>query len=291
MKRSAQDIAAIIEQNRLSWNAVIEAHNSHKGNQGIWLKNGGHTLFPEELMLLGDLEGKSLLHLLCNCGQDTLSLARMGAEVTGVDISDEAIKVARELSQTSQIPAQFFRANVYEWLQQPPYGPFDVVFMSYGVLYWLPDLKSLFKNIRGILNPGGKVVFVDFHPVFWLFDDNWKLAYPYTSAGEDLLDEEGIGDYVGMSGEALVPWGFEEGIKDFNNPQHAHGFLWGMADIIGAMLEAGLQLEVFEEYPYSNGFNPRPDIMHVDADRRCWLPKDMPSIPLMFALRAGFGRP
>ena len=93
------------EQNRLSWNAVAGAHESHRGDLAGFLRSGGSTLFPEELELLGPLEGKTLAHLQCNAGGDSLSLALRGAEVTGVDFSDEAILRARALSEEAGIPA------------------------------------------------------------------------------------------------------------------------------------------------------------------------------------------
>ncbi|MDQ3793582.1 MAG: class I SAM-dependent methyltransferase, partial [Actinomycetota bacterium] len=95
------------EQNRLSWNAVAGAHESHRGDLAGFLRSGGSTLFPEELELLGNLEGKTLAHLQCNSGGDSLSLAGRGATVTGVDISDEAIAFARQLAADTGIPATF----------------------------------------------------------------------------------------------------------------------------------------------------------------------------------------
>src|SRR3954469_18087017 len=86
------------EDNRRSWNAATDAHNSHKADQAAFFRDGGSTLYPEEIELLGDLHGKSLVHLQCNAGQDTLSLAGLGATVTGVDISDTAISFAQQLS-------------------------------------------------------------------------------------------------------------------------------------------------------------------------------------------------
>src|SRR5262245_52108836 len=106
------------EENRLSWNAATAAHNSHKADQAQFLAGGGTTLHPEELELLGPLAGQRVLHLCCNSGQDTLSLARLGAQVTGVDISDEAIAFALRLSADSGIPGAFARADVYDWLEQ-----------------------------------------------------------------------------------------------------------------------------------------------------------------------------
>ena len=104
------------EDNRVSWNLATEAHNSHKHDQAAFFRAGGSTLFPDEIELLGDLRGKSLLHLQCNAGQDTLSLARLGAAVTGVDISDTAIAFARQLSSDTEIPASFERADIFDWL-------------------------------------------------------------------------------------------------------------------------------------------------------------------------------
>lgn len=103
------------EQNRIAWNAATRVHNSHKRDQAGFFRRGGSTLFPEEVDLLGDVRGKRLVHLQCNAGQDTLSLARLGAEVTGVDISDEAIAFAQRLSAEAGIPAHFIRADVYDW--------------------------------------------------------------------------------------------------------------------------------------------------------------------------------
>src|SRR5512138_2528139 len=91
------------EVNRAAWNAATEAHNSHKADQARFLREGGETIFPEEIALLGDLAGQRLLHLQCNAGQDTLSLVRRGARATGVDISDTAIEFARRLSADAGI--------------------------------------------------------------------------------------------------------------------------------------------------------------------------------------------
>ena len=93
------------EANRLSWNEATKAHNSHKGDQAAFFRTGGSTLRPEEIALLGDIRGQVLVHLQCNAGQDTLSIAsKLRATVTGVDISDEAIDFARKLSVASGIP-------------------------------------------------------------------------------------------------------------------------------------------------------------------------------------------
>jgi 2-polyprenyl-3-methyl-5-hydroxy-6-metoxy-1,4-benzoquinol methylase len=130
------------EANRLSWNEAIEARNRLKGDEVAFFLAGGTTLVPEERALLGDLSGLSVVHLQCNCGEDTLSLAQLGAIATGVDISDTAIETARSLSVGCGIPATFYRMDVYDWLEQvaPEIPRFDVVFCSAGSVIWLSDL-------------------------------------------------------------------------------------------------------------------------------------------------------
>ena len=139
------------QMNRLSWNEGTKAHNSHKGDQSAFFRGGGNTLFPEETVLLGGITGKTLLHLQCNCGQDSLSIANhLGAEVTGVDISDEAIRFARQLSQASDIPSDFIRADIYDYFVSAC-DRFDVVFSSYGALCWLSDLAAWGRGIASCL--------------------------------------------------------------------------------------------------------------------------------------------
>jgi SAM-dependent methyltransferase len=269
------------ESNRLAWNEVTPAHNSHKGDQAAFLRAGGSTLYPEEVELLGNLAGRSLLHLQCNCGQDSLSLAAQGAKVTGVDISDEAINVARALSSESGIPADFFRDDVFEFLARTD-RRFDNVFASYGCLAWLKDLEPWARGIARVLQPGGRFVMVEFHPAPQVFDEDWKPANPYSSRGRGTADI-GIPDYVAMGGGALVPWGYQDGIQNFEGKCEAYEFFWGLSDVFGALLAAGLTLRRFEEYPYSNGsamFNN----MTVGEGRRLYLPPEAPQLPLMYGV-------
>jgi SAM-dependent methyltransferase len=271
------------EANRLSWNAATPVHNSHKGDQARFLREGGSTLFAEELALLGEVKGVRLLHLQCNSGQDTLSLAALGAQVTGVDISDEAIAFARSLSAESGLAGAFERADVFDWLEAAPPASFERVFCSYGAIVWLSDLEPWAKGIRRVLVPGGRFVVVDFHPFLWCFDEQLRLAYPY--AGGAHVQSEGVSDYVAQSAEGLVPWGFEEGVRHFKNPHPDHGFQWGLSDIMGALLRAGLSLTRFEEYPYANGCRVLPGMREL-GERRYGLAKDVPALPLMFGLSA-----
>jgi SAM-dependent methyltransferase len=279
------------EQNRLSWNAAVGAHDSHRGDLTKFLREGGSTLFPEELKLLGpDLTGKRLAHLQCNSGSDSLSLALLGAVVAGVDISDRAISTARNLSSETGISAEFERADIYDWLEKATRGglSFDVVFSSYGVVCWLPDLGAWARGIATILEPGGRFVLVEFHPVAEMFDERWNRAYPYPSNGEPRLLEEGVGDYVGESGGGLTPAGFVEGVWDFENPHRCHLFRWGLGDVVTALAEAGLRIVTLKEYPYSNGERHFAGMREL-AGRRMVPPENVPAVPLMYGLSAEKG--
>lgn len=275
------------EANRLSWNAATVAHNSHKGDQAAFFRGGGSTLFPEEVELLGDVGGRSLVHLQCNSGQDTLSLARLGARATGVDISDEAITFARRLSAESGIAAEFERADVYDWLRQAHAEgrSFDVAFSSYGVLAWLSDLRAWARGIADVLAPGGRFVLMEIHPVLGMFDPDLSLRYPYSSGGAPIPFAEGIGDYVAKSQGGLLPMEAEQGVEAFRNPHPVYEFTWGLGDVVQALLDADLRLATIREWPYSNDWKPF-DHMQPEPGRRWRLPDDLPAIPMMFGLVA-----
>lgn len=275
------------EANRLSWNEATLAHNSHKNDQAGFLRRGGSTLFPEEIELLGDIHGKRLVHLLCNSGQDTLSLGKRGARVTGVDISDEAIDFATRLSTDSGIPASFHRADAYDWLAtaKDRNEPFDIVFCSYGAICWLSDLDRWFAEIADVLVAGGRFVTVEFHPASMMFNERLELAYPYFGGGKPTVWEEGVGDYVAQAGRALAPSGFVDGVRDFKNPHTVYEFQWSLGEIMEALLKAGFIIERFHEYPYANGAKLF-DNMRETPGMRMWPPDDLPSIPLMYGISA-----
>ncbi len=278
------------EQNRLSWNAVVGAHESHRGDLAGYLRGGGSTLFPEERALLGNLSGKTLAHLHCNSGGDSLSLALLGAAVTGVDISDEAISAARDLSSQTGISADFVRADVYDWLEKAVREgrTFDLVYASYGVVCWLSDLDVWARGVAATLEPGGRFVLVEFHPVAEMFDERWNRAYAYPSGGEPRLLEEGVGDYVGESGGGLTPAGYVEGVRDFRNPQRCHLFRWGLGEVVTALARGGLRIVALEEYPYSNGERHFGRMQELPG-RRMVPPADVPTVPLMYGISAEKG--
>ncbi len=275
------------EENRRSWNAATRAHNSHKRDQAAFLRGGGSTLFPEELELVGELSGRSLLHLCCNAGQDTLSLARLGARTTGIDISDDAIAFAQQLSRDAGIGGEFERADVYDWLPRAARDKrrFDRVFMTYGVLGWMSDLDLLFRGIAGVLEHGGRVVSLEFHPAGMIFDEKLQLKYPYFREAGPYRWEDGVSDYVAMTGAALTPSGWIDGEKDFKNPHVVWEFPHSMSELVGAALAAGLRIETVREWPYANGFRPFQNMRELPG-RRFMLAEGMPEIPLMLGVVA-----
>jgi SAM-dependent methyltransferase len=279
---------ALHEQNRLSWNEATKAHNSHKANQAAFFRGGGQKLGQPEVGLLGDLSGKSVLHLQCNSGQDTLSIKQLGAaSVTGVDISDEAIEFARTLSADSGVVADFHRADVYDWLAEAAMRDkrWDIVYCSYGAIIWLSDLDAWAKGIATVLGPGGRFVTAEFHPVEMMFDEELRHVWPYsTSGGPPMTWDDGISDYVAEPGPRDSWYRWLDGVENFSNPHIAHEFHWGTAEIITALLDAGLVLESFREYDYvvHKIFNDMREL----SDGRWALPEGVPRFPLMYSIVA-----
>ncbi|MEP6984565.1 MAG: class I SAM-dependent methyltransferase [Chloroflexota bacterium] len=275
------------EDNRQSWNSATDAHNSHKIDQVGFFRNGGSTLYPEEIELLGDLTGKSLVHLQCNSGQDSLSLARLSAKVTGVDISDTAIAFAQKLSTDTDIPATFVRSDVYDWFEQVAQRgeQYDIAFSSYGAIVWLSDIGAWAKGVASILKPGGKVIVLDFHPIAMTFDWDWTPKFSYFRAAEGEHFANGVGDYVAMSAKSGVSTTYNEGVKDFINPHPGHEFSWNISEILTALIEAGLNLKVFKEYPYFTGVMLRDEMRELEP-KHFYPPERMPSLPMLYGLVA-----
>ena len=226
----------------------------------------------------GDVAGKSLLHLQCHFGMDTIRWARHGATVTGADFSEDAIAAARALAARMGVPATFVHSDLYE-LPSKLAGSFDVVFTSHGVLGWLPDLERWARVIADFLAPGGVFYIVEGHPVLMLFNDRLKepdlrLLYPYFHGAEPFREEN--------DGSYSTP---DAPIKSVE-----HVWLHTMSDIIGGLIRAGLRIASFEEYPFV-GWRFFP-WMERGADGWWRLPShpDLPlgpgSLPLMFSLKA-----
>lgn len=229
------------EANRQAWNLRTAVHKDSAFYDLAGFKAGKTSLNAIELEELGPVTGKRILHLQCHFGQDTLSWARLGADVTGIDLSDEAIREAEKLNQELGLNARFVCSNVYD-LRENLQGAFDIVFTSYGVIGWLPDLKRWAEVIAHFLKPGGTFYMAEFHPVVWMFDEDFKkVKYPYHHTPEPIVEEQ-TGTYA-----------------DRNAPIRYKEYSWnhGLGEVVTALLDQGLRLEHLHEFPYSpyNCFN------------------------------------
>lgn len=238
-----------IEINRHSWNNRTDTHlNSEFYNLEGFLK-GETSLNPIELDILGDIQGKSILHLQCHFGQDSISLSRLGAEVTGVDLSDKAIESAVKIAKDLNVNTRFICCDLYE-LEKHLDKQFDIVFTSYGTITWLPDLDKWGKLISRFLKPNGKFVFVEFHPVVWMFDDNFeKIAYNYFNVEPIVETENGTyADKNANISQSYVTW------------NHS------MSEVVGSLLKNAMTLVDFREYDYSP-YNVFRDMIELEPEK------------------------
>ena len=229
-----------LEINRQSWNNRIETHlQSEFYDLDSFLK-GKTSLNDVELKLLGDIKGKHVLHLQCHFGQDTISLTRLGAEVTGVDLADKAIQSAKQIAQDTNSNADFICCDIYN-LPNHLNKQFDIVFASYGVIGWLRDLDKWAKIISKFLRPGGKFVFVEFHPIVWMFDENFeKIAYNYSNSGAIVESENGTyANKTASISQENVTW------------NHS------LSEVINSLIKNEVEINSFDEYDFSpyNCFN------------------------------------
>ena len=229
-----------LEINRNSWNNRTESHLKSEFYDLKGFLNGNTSLNDIELNLLGDLQGKSVLHLQCHFGQDTISLGRLGAEVTGVDLSDRAIESARQLAHETQSNANFICCDIYD-LPNHLDKQFDIVYTSYGTIGWLPDLDKWAKVVSQFLKPDGQFIFVEFHPVVWMFDDNFETVdYRYFNSGAIIETENGT--YADRNAEitqSYVTWNH------------------GLSEVMNNLIKNGLEINSLDEFDYSpyNCFN------------------------------------
>jgi SAM-dependent methyltransferase len=231
-------------------------------------KAGKITLPSLDIDEVGDVRGRSLLHLQCHFGQDSLSWARLGAQVTGADFSEPAITLARALSDELKLKARFVCANLYD-LPQVLDGQFDIVYTSGGVLSWLPDLKRWGQVIAHFLKSGGIFYVHDIHPLALIFEQEQgelRIRYPYF-ATPDPLRFEVRGSYADVNADY-------EGVE--------YNWVHSLSDVVSRLLAAGLRLEFLHEFPYS--FYQQFSLL-VQDNAGQWVMPDH-NIPLTFSLRA-----
>ncbi len=220
--------------NRKLWNDKTRVHYQSDFYDVVSFLKGKDSLNEIEIELLGDISGQSVLHLQCHFGMDSISMARRGARVTGIDLSDESIKQARELNEKSGTNVDFILSDVYS-LPKNLNKQFDIVFTSYGTVGWLPDMNKWAEVVQHFLKPGGIFIMVEFHPVVWMFDDHFKeIIYKYSDS--DPIIEELEGSYAN---------------RDADIKNRSISWNHGLSTVIEALLQKGMIIESFQEYDYS----------------------------------------
>jgi ubiquinone/menaquinone biosynthesis C-methylase UbiE len=265
-----------MRSNREVWDAWTKIHVSSKFYDVASFVDGRNPnrIRTDEQAEVGSVEGKTLLHLQCHFGLDTLSWARLGATVTGVDFSGEAISAARTLATDVGIPATFVESNVYD-LPDVLDEQFDIVYTSGGVLGWLPDIEAWGRVAARFVRPGGFLYLYEVHPVAEVFADEdvqpgeLRLAYPYWSHAEPIRIET-----PGSYADRDAPTG---GLVEF-------GWDHSMGEIVTSLASAGLRIEFLREFDYVMW----PKAFLVEgADGRWRLPEGSKGqLPLFFSLKA-----
>jgi len=253
--------------NKDAWNKKTPVHvESSFYNQEAFL-NGKNSLNDIELGLLGNIQDKNILHLQCHFGQDTISLSRLGAIATGVDIAENAINIAKQTANQLNLQTQFICCNIYDlpnYLNQK----FDIVFTSYGTIGWLPDLDKWANLIAQYLKPGGRFVMVEFHPVVWMFDDHFQnISYNYFNTGEIIENE--VGTYANKASsitQQYISW------------NHS------ISEIINSLINQKLIINSFDEYNFSP-YNCFKNTIEFEPNK--FQIKHLENkIPMLFAIKA-----
>ena len=264
--------ADLVEANRLYWDEVVPNHVRSDFYDVADFLQSPDRLTPIETAALGDVTGLTLLHLQCHFGLDTISWARRGALVTGIDFSPKAMAEGARLAKEVGVDARFIASDVYDLPTVLGDEQFDVVFTSYGVLTWLPDLERWAQIVADRVKPGGRFYIAEFHPfagIFELEDGQLVVRNPYfPEAGPQVID--GDGSYADRDAHL--------------ENRRTYEFPYTLGQVITALIRAGLQIDAFEELPYStNQFLP---FTHKVAKHEVRMTHGEGSVPLLFTVLA-----
>lgn len=255
---SQQELLAL---NQKAWDRRAEIHVDSEFYNVSGFLAGQCTLNPIELELLGDLHSKQVLHLQCHFGLDSLSMARRGAWVTGVDLSPKAIEFGKQLAKQTKRATHFICADVLAFGDEVK-PDFDWVYTSYGVLCWLNDIDRWAKTVANALKPGGKLCLVEFHPAVDLM-----MGYGYFNQTQpDIEVESTYTENAGSHKQRVALW------------NHSLG------EVTTALMAQGLVINHFQEYRYSP-YNCFPELTEESPGRYVW-EKEGHQIPLIYSLVA-----
>ncbi len=255
------------EVNKATWNEKVKVHAKSDMYDLEAFKNGKSSLMKYELDSLDNVKGKSLLHLQCHFGQDTLSWSRKGAICVGVDISNEGIKLAQQLNEELNLEAKFVCCNVLDTSKYVK-DEFDIVFTSYGTIGWLPDLKPWARMIAKRLKKGGTFYIAEFHPIIWMFNyTEGKPIMKYGYMQDEVIYEEYEGTYANQSSKMI---------------SKEYGWNHGLGEVVTALTEAGLHIDYLKEHDESP-YNVLPDLIETKSGN--YVTKDK-LYPLIFEIKA-----
>jgi SAM-dependent methyltransferase len=255
--------------NRALWDERVPIHAASAFYDVDGFLAGSSTLRSFELEEVGDIAGLSLLHAQCHFGLDTLSWARRGARVTGLDFSTPAIAAARKLAAAADLDAEFVEADVYDAVDAVGARRFDVVYTGLGALNWLPDVQRWARVMATLVAPGGRFYLAEFHPFAAVFaDDDLTVAYPYFHAEPFVWDEPGT--YTDRDAQTV----------------HNRSIEWnhGLGAVISALVAAGLDVQFVHEHDHT--LFARWPFLERAGDGTYRLPSGTPSLPLMYSLLA-----
>ncbi|MEM7366659.1 MAG: class I SAM-dependent methyltransferase [Pseudomonadota bacterium] len=250
------------QANRSGWNGLAQSHFQNYHTERLLA--GESLLDPVLVEEVGDVRGKSLIHLLCHIGTDTLSWGLLGANVTGVDISETSLGYARQLADQMKQDARFVESDIMEYLDraQPDY---DIVFSSTGVLCWIPDLRRYADTARALLKEGGIYYLYDGHPFRSV--DTQEYGPDASYFREERWEFNNLGDYLD---------------PDLKIPGSTYEWQWTIGDIVTAFASASFRIEFLHEFPgyLYGGYDNPPEYPDVDA------PTNSGTVPCSFSLRA-----
>lgn len=261
-----------VELNRAWWDerAPIHVDSGFYDLQGFLADPARSTLRPFEIDEVGDVAGRTLVHPQCHFGLDTLSWARRGATVTGIDFSEPAVAAANEAASTAGLAAEFVAGNVYDAVDLVDGRTFDVVYTGLGAVNWLPDIRRWAQVMAALAAPGGVFYIAEFHPLHSILgDDDLTVTYPYFHDADDPLTWEEGGTYADLGAETAN-----------NRTVEWHH---GLGEVVTALVDAGFRVELLHEFAHT--LFPRWPFL-VQRGDEYHLPEGTPSIPLMYSLRA-----
>ena len=255
------------EANKKGWASIAQEHYETFKSR---LAASESTLSQTQMEELGDIAGKRVIHLQCNTGADTISLARMGAKVTGVDLAPENIHYARKLAADFGIEdARFIESNVLE-IMNKHHGKYDIVFTTEGVLCWLPDLFLWARNIRHLLADDGFLYVLDGHPFIMVWDEDklpdLVVKYPYFQKTAD--QDEWIGGYASEPKKAEI-----------------YSWMYTVGEIITALSQAGLLIEWYHEFDWLY-YRLSAEKQTKDESGNWVYPEHQGRLPFTFSLKA-----